>query len=123
MALKSTVAKMTADSLGITTELQATKVVFVCLWTFFSFLVWMLRPLRALNVISKTLNRLFHMHLFIDGRGRHARAARERRRDSEVREEKGRAMFYFSFEAPHGLPTRPRVLTLESLHADYFKGP
>lgn len=31
MALKSTVAKMTADSLGITTELQATKVVFVCL--------------------------------------------------------------------------------------------
>ena len=26
MALKSTVAKMTADSLGITTELQATKV-------------------------------------------------------------------------------------------------
>ena len=62
------------------------------------------------------------MHLFIDGRGRHARAARERRRDSEVREEKGRAMFYFSFEAPHGLPTRPRVLTLESLHADYFKG-
>ena len=46
MALKSTVAKMTADSLGITTELQATKVVFVCLWTFFSFLVWMLRPLN-----------------------------------------------------------------------------
>lgn len=38
----------------------------------------MLRPLLALNVISKTLNRLFHMHLFIDGRGRHARAARER---------------------------------------------
>ena len=37
MALKSTVAKMTADSLGITTELQATKVVFVCLWTFLAF--------------------------------------------------------------------------------------
>ena len=33
MALKSTVAKMTADSLGITTELQATKVVLVCFST------------------------------------------------------------------------------------------
>ena len=33
MALKSTVAKMTADSLGITTELQATKVVLLCLST------------------------------------------------------------------------------------------
>ena len=103
MALKSTVAKMTADSLGITTELQATKVVFLCLWTFFSFLVWMLRPLRALIVISKTLNRLFHMHLFIDGRGRHARAARERRRDSEVREEKGREVLLF--------PSRPLTAT------------
>ena len=121
MALKSTVAKMTADSLGITTELQATKVVFVCLWTF-SFLVWMLLPLRALNVINKTLNRLFHMHLFIDGRGRHPWAVRERRRNSEGREEKGSEMFSFSFEASHGFATRPRVLALESLHADYFIG-
>ena len=37
MALQSTVAKMTADSLGITTELQATKVVFGSLWTFLAF--------------------------------------------------------------------------------------
>lgn len=63
----------------------------------------MLRPLRALIVISKTLNRLFHMHLFIDGRGRHARAARERRRDSEVREEKGREVLLF--------PSRPLTAT------------
>ena len=82
----------------------------------------MLRPLRALIVISKTLNRLFHMHLFIDGRGRHAWAARERRRNSEGREEKGSAMFSFSFQAPHGFATRPRVLALESLHTDYFIG-
>ena len=103
MALKSTVAKMTADSLGITTELQATKVVFVCLWTF-SFLVWMLRPLRALNVICKTLNRLFHVNLFIDGRGSHARATRESRRDSEVREEKGREVLLFPSRLLTALP-------------------
>ena len=62
------------------------------------------------------------MHLFTDGRGRHARAACERRRDSKEQEEKRRATFSFSFAAPHGFATRPRLLTLESLHADYFKG-
>lgn len=37
MALKSTVAKMTADSLGITTELQATKVRFVLFIIYFRY--------------------------------------------------------------------------------------
>ena len=63
----------------------------------------MLRPLRALNVISKTLYRLFHMNLFIDGRGSHAQATRERRRDSKVREENGREVLLF--------PSRPLTAT------------
>ena len=70
MALKSTVAKGTAEIREIIIELQTTKVVFVsllklnrcfcscfvfsCVMNFFSFLVRMLRPLWALSVISKT---------------------------------------------------------------------
>lgn len=44
MALKSTVAKMTADSLGINTELQATKVGLVLSFVVFGSVVHYLLP-------------------------------------------------------------------------------
>lgn len=71
MALKSTVAKMTADSLGITTELQATKVVLVCLSTLNRCCSFSFAPPHGLATRPRVLAlESLHTDYFIGRKGR-----------------------------------------------------